>query len=399
MHSTALAGGARLGLTCVVSTSNPLLAAARELRSHLDANAEKAGSAPLPEASVQAMRGAGLFGAMSPRELGGAELALVDAIDVFAEVARADGSAGWCVMASASAAAYFGAYCEDAFVDELFEGGVPLVAGQFAPNGAGVPEAGGYRVTGSYSFGSGLSYAEWVGAGFLVHPPEGSSEPPRYLFGLVPRDAVEPRGNWDVLGLGSTASWDYGIKDVLVPEGATFLFAAPTRRRGGPVYELGVIAQTAAGHAGFAIGVARRALDELRSLGKTKVRMGSGSFLKDDPRFLDELGRLESRLRSATAWVRECFARAEATTQRTGRLDRVENDELRQATVHVTQEGADVVRQAYLLAGTTALRSGPLQRCFRDIHAGSQHFFASPASTQDWARDLMDATPDSALDA
>ena len=102
-----------------------------------------------------------------------------------------------------------------------------------------------------------------MGAGFLVHPPEGSDEPAKYLFGVVPKDEVELRGNWDVLGLGATASWDYGLKDAFIPENATFLFAAPTRRRGGPVYELGVVAQTAAGHAGFAIGVARRAIDEL----------------------------------------------------------------------------------------------------------------------------------------
>ena len=72
---------------------------------------------------------------------------------------------------------------------------------------------------------------------------------------------------------------------------------------------------------------------------------------------------------------------------------------VRQATVHLTQEGADIVRHVYLLAGTTALRDGPIQRCFRDIHAGSQHFFASPASTLDFARDLIVATPESALDA
>ncbi len=83
----------------------------------------------------------------------------------------------------------------------------------------------------------------------------------------------------------------------------------------------------------------------------------------------------------------------------TGKLDAMAGNEARQATVHVTQEGADIVRQAYLLAGTTALRDGPLQRCFRDIHAGSQHFFASPASTLDYARNLMAAAPDSALDA
>lgn len=382
-----------------MTPTNSLLTAARDLRSTIDANARKAGAEPVPVATVEAMRDAGLFGAMSPRTVGGAELALADVIEVFAEVARADGSAGWCLMAGASAAGYFGAYGADDFVDEMFSSGVPLVAGQFAPNGTAVAEEGGYRLTGSYQFGSGLHYADWVGCGFLVSDPAQPDEPPRYLMGVVPKSQVELRGNWDVLGLGATASWDYGISDVHVPEGGTFLFAAPTRRRGGPVFELGVIAQTAAGHAGFAEGVVRRALDELAVLARTKVRMGSGSFLKDDERFLHGLGTLESRFESARSWMRDVFAKVEQTVVATGRLDLVENNRVRQATVHLTQEGADIVRQAYLLAGTTALREGPLQRCFRDIHAGSQHFFASPASTLDFARDVMSAVPDSALEA
>ncbi len=375
-------------------TAPDLLAAARGLYATIDANAVKAAGAPVPPGTLDALRQAGLFGAMTPRELGGAELPILDSIDVFAEVARADGSAGWCLMATASGAAYFGAYCEAEFVEKLFAGGMPLVAGQFAPNGTGVAEDGGYRITGSYQFGSGIHYADWVGAGFLVHPPEGSDAPARYLFGVVPKSEVELRGNWDVLGLGATASWDYAIQDAFVPEGATFLFAAPTRRRGGPVYELGVIAQTAAGHAGFAMGVTRRALDELTAIAQTKVRMGAFSFLKDDERFLHALGTLESRYHSACAWVRETFGALERTALETGRLDLVQNNAVRQATVHVTQEAADIIRQAYLLAGTTALRDGPLQRCFRDIHAGSQHFFASPASTLDYARDRMAAAAD-----
>ena len=131
------------------------------------------------------------------------------------------------------------------------------------------------------------------------------------------------------------------------------------------------------------------------AIARTKVRMGGGVFLKDDPRFLHALGTLESRFQSAHAWVRAAFTRIERTVNETGRLDLRENNEVRQATVHVTQEGAEIVRQAYLLAGTTALRDGPLQRCFRDIHAGSQHFFASPASTLDYARDLLAAATES----
>ena len=51
------------------------------------------------------------------------------------------------------------------------------------------------------------------------------------------------------------------------------------------------------------------------------------------------------------------------------------------------------------VVGTSGLRNGPLQRCFRDIHAGTQHFFASPAATLDLGRDLMASAPDRAIDA
>jgi alkylation response protein AidB-like acyl-CoA dehydrogenase len=378
------------------------LAAARELRSLIDANALAAGGGELSRESVEAMRQAGLFGVMSPREVGGSELPLRDVLDVFEEVARADGSAGWCLMAGASTAAYFGAYCEQDFVDRMFADGVPLAAGQFAPNGTGAREPGGYRITGRYQFGSGIHTADWVGAGILVPPAsssqQGANAGPEFRFAVVPRREVALRGNWDVLGLQSTASYDYALDGVLVPEHATFLFAAPTRHRGGPVFGLGVMTLTAVGHAGWALGVGRRALDELIVLSRTKARMGTGVFLRDSERFLDQLGGLESRWRAARAWVYEVFETAERNVVRTGVVDPRESVLVRQATVHVTQEVADVVRRAYLLAGTTSLRDGALQRCFRDIHAGSQHFFASPAATLEMARNLVETAPEFALD-
>ena len=48
--------------------------------------------------------------------------------------------------------------------------------------------------------------------------------------------------------------------------------------------------------------------------------------------------------------------------------------------------------EAYRLAGTVALRDGGLQRAFRDLHAGGQHFFASNAASIDWAKTLLEAS-------
>lgn len=375
------------------------LADARTMRSTLHTNAVRAGDAPVAGESVSAMAEAGLFGVMSPRDVGGLELPIDDVIEVFEEVSRADGSTGWCLMAGASAAAYFGSYGGDAFVAEAFAGGVPLVAGQFAPNGVGVREEGGYRVTGNYSFGSGVDYANWVGAGFIVQPEEGSEEPAEYLFGVVPKAEAALRGNWDVLGLQSTASYDYVLDDAFSPAGASFLFGAPVRRRGGPVYELGVMALTAAGHAGWALGVMRRSIDELIEIAQTKVRMGAGSFLKDSDRFLFTLGQLESRYRASRAWVMQAFGEAETNVVASGKVDPRDSTCVRQATVHATTEAVAVIHEAYLMAGTTSLRESALQRCFRDIHAGSQHFFASPASTLEFAGDQMEQAGPTALES
>jgi alkylation response protein AidB-like acyl-CoA dehydrogenase len=294
-------------------------------------------------------------------------------------------------MANAVTIGFFGAWAGDGFVEQLFADGVPLAAGQFAPNGTAEADDGGYRITGDYQFGSGVRHSAWVGAGALTEPADGSD--PQILFVLMPASEVELKGNWDVLGLQSTASWDYTVRDVRVPAEATFDFFAPVRHRGGPMFDLGVMCLTAAGHAGFALGVGRRVIDELRAVARDKHRMGATSPLRDSERFLVELGTLESRYRAAAAWVREAFTAVEAPLVDGDRggdgVDLKLVDLARQATVYATDECADVARQAYLLAGTTALRDGPLQRGFRDLHAGTQHFFAGPAATLDLGRDLL----------
>jgi alkylation response protein AidB-like acyl-CoA dehydrogenase len=363
------------------------LGAARDLYPLIDANAAEAGSDPVPQATVDAIVEAGLHAVGTPRDVGGGELSLVDQIEVYAELARADGSAGWCAMANAATIGFFGAWSGDEFAEELFADGVPLAAGQFAPNGVALPEGGGYRVSGDYHFGSGVRHSDWVGAGTIMQPEDGGDA--QILFALMPASDVQFEGNWDVLGLQSTASWDYTVSDVWVPEAATFDFFAPVRRRGGPMYDLGVMPLTAAGHAGFALGVGRRVIDELRAVATDKHRMGAPSPLRESDRFLVALGTLESRYRAARAWIMEAFTAAEAGLDDGEPVDVHRATLARQATVFGTHECADVAREAYLLAGTSALRDGPLQRCFRDLHAGSQHFFASPAATLDLARELL----------
>jgi alkylation response protein AidB-like acyl-CoA dehydrogenase len=229
-----------------------------------------------------------------------------------------------------------------------------------------------------------------VGMGFVV--TDGDA-PPEYRMGVVGKDAVRLAGNWDVLGLRATASYDYVADDVFVPAEASFGYAAPgsmapIHRRGGPVYDLGVLILTCVGHSAWAVGITRRALDEVRALAPTKHRMGAATRLSESERFLHDYARLEQRARAAAGRTHEVFRQAQEAAE-LGTADAALSAEVRSTTAFVTEEGAEIVRACYLMAGTTGLRSGPLERAFRDIHAGTQHAMVNPQHHVEWARTLV----------
>jgi alkylation response protein AidB-like acyl-CoA dehydrogenase len=369
------------------ATARKLLETARELYEPLSAAAdalEPGGS--VQRETIDLILDAGLRGLMVPEAVGGLELPLADLVDIYEEISRADGSIGWVYFACDLTAAYFGAYLDDEGAAEVFADGVPLMAGQFAPNGTAVPAPGGWTMQGDYQFGSGIAVADWAGGGILADPGDGADQ--QYLFACVPVDQVQLAGNWDVLGLQATASYDYRVRDAFVPAARAFDFFVQEVHRGGPVYELGILGLTAAGHAGWALGVTRRMLDELAARASV-VRMGAATSLADSEHFLIAYADLESRYESSRAWVRQVLEEAEAIALRDGKIDELTANRVRQVSVHVNRGGARIAEDAYLLAGTTALRDGPMQRAFRDLHAGSQHFFASNSGSIDYARSLL----------
>jgi alkylation response protein AidB-like acyl-CoA dehydrogenase len=372
-----------------MTTTHDPLAAARALRPVVEAHAH-GDATPIDHRVVAAIAEAGLYGALVPKELGGLELSIEEALDVIEELSYADGSTGWTYLACATTSAFFGAWCDDRFVAETFAGGIPLMAGQLAPNGQATRHDDGYLVSGAYQFGSGIDHAEYVGMGFMVVDGD---EPPEFRMGVVTKDAVRLAGNWDVLGLRATASYDYVADGVPVPAGASFGYAAPgsvapVHRRGGPLYDLGVLILTCIGHSAWAMGLTRRALDEVRALAPTKHRMGSATTLAESERFLHDFARLEQRARAAATRTRSVFRSAEAAAE-LGAVDPALSAEVRSTTAYVTEEGAEIVRACYLMAGTSGLRSGPLERVFRDVHAGTQHAMVNPQHHVEWARTLL----------
>lgn len=360
--------------------------------------AERAGY--LTEKAVDAMANAGLMGLCVPEDLGGAEQGLETQLSVWEAVSQADGSAGWCLMATATASSFAGAFCAPEAAREMFSSARWVShAGQFAPRGQGVAEDGGFEVTGDYSFGSGSAFSAFIAAGFIPlydgQPKIEATGLPEMRVGMLPRAQVLFRGNWHVAGLQGTGSFDYGVQQQHVDEGYTFSLFDKEPRTGGDLYRMGIFPITAAGHAGWALGVGRHALEEIRALARTKTRMGADSTVAGDPRFQYELARAEAKLRSARAFVFEAFGDLERSVMAGDPPSLEQRALVRTSTTWCTEIAAEVADFAYRFAGTDSLRlPSDLQRAWRDIHAGTQHIFVADRTYLDSAQVFLGIAPE-----
>jgi alkylation response protein AidB-like acyl-CoA dehydrogenase len=321
---------------------------------------------------VEALHSEGLLGMWVPRSLrGGLELDPVTSLEVIEKVSYGDPSAGWVLMAASLAIGTGAAYLKDEAVNELFAGSrFPVIAGQGTRPGKAVPTSGGYKLTGSWSFASGIKHGTHIHTLGLI---EGTNE--ARIF-VLPVSRAKLIDNWDVLGLRATGSIDYTTDDVFVPEPYTHVSTTEQPLRGGNLYKLGIIGFAAICHSGWACGIGRRVLDELATVAAEKA--GRAGTLAESASFQEQFANAEAVYRSARAFVYETWNDVKATLARGDNLSVRQHSLIRLALAHSTWSSHDAALFAYKAAGTSALRAGTLQHLFRDMHAGTQHITSAP---------------------
>jgi alkylation response protein AidB-like acyl-CoA dehydrogenase len=359
-----------------------------------EADAAEAATTTTP-AAVQAMAESELFWAMVPKELGGLEVDVSTALALFEALAYADGSTGWSAMANITSSCFAAIYTgADAATAMFADGDKGIHAGMLGPVGTARRVDGGYRVSGRYQFGSGCAHASFIGAGTVEVDDDGNqlSSPsglPAMRVVLIPRSEIDFRGNWDVLGLTATGSYDYVVDDVFVPEGYTYSLLEHVQQRGGEAFRIGLFSITASGHAGFALGVGRRALDEITTLASTRVRMAGFATIGAEQLFQYELAQHDCALRAARALVYETVADADAEARAQDVPGPLLQPRVRAAATYATHVAADAARFAYHWAGSAGLRPGIIQRCLRDMLAGSQHIYVDNNTLTGYAAALV----------
>ena len=365
-----------------VATMSSLVERAKDVAAIADKHAEEGDKhGQLSQPVVDALLRERILGMWTPAALGGSELDVVSSLRVLENLTYGDPSTGWVAMAASLAIGTGAAYLKDAAIDELFGGGrFPVIAGQGTKPGTAVPEARGFRLTGSWSFASGIRHSSHIHTLGVI---EGTGEPRIFV---VPVERATLIDNWDVLGLRGTGSIDYRIDNVFVPEAYTHFAVTEKPERGGNLYTLGIIGLAIIAHSGWACGIGRRLLDELAN--KVKSGIGRSGTQAASESFHEQYAKAEAAYRSARALVFESWGDVKETLDRGERLSVRQHSLIRLAMANVTWACHEVSEFVYKTSGTLALRSGTIQRLFRDMHAGTQHITSAPPVFRAAGREL-----------
>jgi alkylation response protein AidB-like acyl-CoA dehydrogenase len=381
-----------------------------ELVAGIRANREKLESAgdraeelrTLPHDAVAILRSLGLFWLKTPAELGGTPLTPVEFSDVIEELAYVDTSTAWAAMIGNGCNGLAGGWLPADGAHRVFGDGTDrvstVVAGQLVPRGTGHPVKGGYLVSGRWSFSSGIVHADWVIGAFKPSGGDpGAAEGAgaaeggfgRMVVYLVPKAQVEVIDNWHVAGLQGTGSLDFSLDGTFVPEELTYDLGSAAVR-GGDLFRLGMPAFVSNEVPPLAIGLARRALDDMTELATHTARFPGGPTVSERAVFHKELGRADTRIRAARAIHREAMAAAWDSAV----AGTVPGEEIQlavtTASVYAVETCADVVSDLFRYGGGRVLAlSNPMQRHLRNVLAARQHLALSEENYEAAGRYLL----------
>jgi indole-3-acetate monooxygenase len=380
MNDHAGAGDAPAGQHVTAhSDAADCLAKARSLIPLLLASADKIDSArELPPEVLDAMHAAKLFKLLLPRTYGGFELRPVDYIQCVEAIAEGDASAAWC-MNQGSGCSMAAAYVAPEVAREIFGGPRDVLAWGQGPGARAVRDAGGWRVTGSWTFASGSRHASWLGAlcpgfeadGTPIHRPDGRPWERTHLFR---RERARIRDDWQVMGLRGTGSDTYILEDLFVDDAHSLTRELPAERREqGPLYRFQSMQLYAAGFASVALGTARAMLDAFIEVAKSKSQAWSSEKMRDSHVVRHLIGYSDASWRAARAELHLAVTAAWDDVVATGELSLAHKIRIREASTFAIHAARDVCHHVFHEAGSTAIFDKfPFGRRLRDINSVSQ---------------------------
>ena len=336
------------------------------------------------------LRASGLMRAGAPTTLGALQAPPAVTLECAERIARGDASAGWCVSIAATSSLLTG-YLSPAAAEEILGDARAIAAGVWAPRGAGRAVSGGVRISGRWSFCSGITHSDWLFAGYILEGAQEASGAPVVRVAALATAELEIPDTWHTGGLCGTGSHDALADDVLVPDHHTLSLMEDGPTVEAALYRFPIFGFFALSVAAAALGNARGAIDDLIALAAVKSSLGSTRKLAERTSTQAAVAEAEAALRAARALYYEAIEEAWAAAQEPEPVGASARLGLRLAATHAVRTAAEVTRSMYDLGGGTAIyETSPLQRRLRDALTATAHFQVNPASFEISGRLLLD---------
>jgi 3-hydroxy-9,10-secoandrosta-1,3,5(10)-triene-9,17-dione monooxygenase len=338
----------------------------------------------IPDESIKALQGSGFFRLLQPTRHHGFEASPVDFYRAVRLIAGACGSTGWVASVIGVHPWQLGIFDDRAQQEVWADDPATLISSSYAPMGRATPTDGGFTFSGRWSFSSGCDHAQWIFLGGLVLGPEGT--PVDFRTFLLPRADYEIEDVWDTIGLRGTGSNDIIVKDVFVPEYRTLSFMDTGRCYGpgqavntGPVYKLPFASVFSCSISNPVLGMAQGAYDAYVGWTKERVRASTGGKAADDSFNQLRIAEAASRIDGAVLQIERNLEEELDHATMGEKIPMPLRVRVRRDQVSATAAGIAAVDRLFESAGGRALRTGtPIQRFWRDAHAGRVHAINDP---------------------
>lgn len=330
----------------------------------------------LPDATIADFRAEGMGRLLLPARYGGEQAPFSAILEPVRRMAHGCASSAW-TLGFYILHNWMLALFDERAQDEVFADGPVLCPAPLAPTGRGLPVEGGVRLSGRWSWATGIMAADWVMVGALCGPDEEMYP----ALALLPAGQVRVEDVWHTAGMRATGSNDVVVDDVMVPQHRLVKVAdiyagtAPgAALHGAATYRWPMVPALALVASMPALGAAEHVADVFAARLGERVLAYSGVAQKQQPAAQIRLGDARVRLCALDGLLRETVATLESMVADGARIPRAVRARARVAAAHIVHESRSVIADLLESSGASAqFLDSPLQRAKRDVDVISGH--------------------------
>jgi 3-hydroxy-9,10-secoandrosta-1,3,5(10)-triene-9,17-dione monooxygenase len=338
----------------------------------------------VPAESVKALEEAGFFRLLQPSRFGGHEADPITFLTAVRLIASACGSTGW-VSSVLGVHPWQLALFPLQVQEEIWGADSSTrMSSSYAPTGRVQAVTGGYQLSGRWSFSSGCDHASWAILGGIVLDADG--RPTDFRNFLVPASDYVIDDVWDTVGLRGTGSNDI-VVDGFVPEYRSLSFTDVTRcacpgqeANPAPLYRLPFGSMFSYAITTPIIGMATGAYEAHVTYLRERVRAAyGGQKAAEDPFAQVRIAEAAADLDAAWLALERNMTQLMELARAGEKMDIPLRLRVRRDQVRGTAQAIRAVDRLFENSGGRALKTGtPIQRFWRDAHAGRVHAINDP---------------------